>query len=170
MLVRQETEADFEAIDAVHAAAFSDGEREPVEVELVRALRAGPGWIGVLSLVAEEPEIGVVGHVVCSLGSIDEVPALGLGPLGVLPDHQGRAIGTALMHAVVDASDGLGHAVVVLLGDVGYYSRFGFVVARNLGITPPEPAWADAFQARKLSSWSPSIKGVFRYATAFDDL
>lgn len=172
MHIRQETDADPAVIDTVHAAAFSANRAgsEPVEVGLVRALRADSGWRGELSLVAEHPGIGVVGHVVCSVGSVGEVQALGLGPLGVLPDRQGRSVGSALMHAVLGAADAMGYPAVVLLGHAGYYPRFGFVSARSLGITPSEPSWGDAFQARALSSWSPSIKGIFRYAVPFDGL
>jgi len=170
VLVRHETETDFAAVDGVHAAAFSDDTSKPVEVGLVRALRDDPGWIGTLSLVAEVPNVGVVGHVVSSLGFVGDVPALGLGPIGVLPDHQGRGVGAALIHAVLDGGDRLGYPVVVLLGHVGYYTRFGFVPARNLGISPPDQGWGDSFQARPLSAWSQSIRGEFRYAAPFEDL
>lgn len=107
MFVRCETDADAQPIDAVHAAAFSasEGRSEPVEVGLVRALRANSGWVQALSLVAEGPNKDVAGHVVCSLGLIGDVQALGLGPLGVLPHHQGQAVGSALMHTVLGAAD-----------------------------------------------------------------
>jgi len=172
MLIRRETEPDIEAIDAVHAAAFPPPEPggEPIEVGLVRALRADSGWSPKLSLVAEDGTGEVIGHVVCSLGSVDNTPALGLGPIGVLPDQQGGGVGNTLMNAVITAADALDYPVIVLLGHVTYYPRFGFVPARDLGITPTELAWGDSFQARKLSAWSPSITGTFRYAAPFDEL
>ena len=174
MLIRQETDADMAAIDAVHVAAFGAVTPgvDPVEGDLVSALRSDVGWVGALSLVAErsgddagDPEI--VGHVVCSLGSIGDVEALGLGPLGVLPQCQGGGVGSALMHAVLAAADALGYPVVVLLGHTGYYPRFGFVPAADVGITPTDPAWKSAFQARLLRGWLPSMAGEFRYAAPF---
>lgn len=39
------------------------------------------------SLVPELDGV-VVGHVVCSSGSVDGRQCLGLGPVGVLPEHQ----------------------------------------------------------------------------------
>lgn len=175
MLIRQETTADIDAIDAVHAVAFSidpvtgtpiEGGSEPVEVGLVRALRSDSGWVDALSLVAESKS-RIVGHVVCTVGAIADTPALGLGPIGVLPIEQGRGIGTALMHSVLGAADGLGYPAVVLLGQVDYYQRFGFVSARSLGISPTEPSWGDSFQARPLAAWSASVAGVFEYASPF---
>ncbi|HEY7072412.1 MAG TPA: hypothetical protein VH479_19955 [Acidimicrobiales bacterium] len=48
MLIRRELPADADAVDAVHRAAFAPGTdpgAEPVEVGLVQALRADPGWL-----------------------------------------------------------------------------------------------------------------------------
>ncbi|HEY7073575.1 MAG TPA: hypothetical protein VH479_25850, partial [Acidimicrobiales bacterium] len=61
-------------------------------------------------------------------------------------------------------------AAVVLLGHVDYYPRFGFVPARTLGITPPDPSWGDHFQARPLAAWLPGLAGPFRYAAPFEQL
>jgi putative acetyltransferase len=173
MLIRRETAADVDAIDAVHRAAFAGQAAEgaePVEVGLVRSLRADAGWVPALSLVSEDRNGAVVGHVVCTLGSVEGGSAVGLGPIGVLPEHQGDGYGAALMHAVLGAADALEHSVVVLLGHLDYYPRFGFVPARTLGIMPTDPAWGDHFQGRPLSAWSPGVGGVFRYAAPFDAL
>lgn len=172
MLIRRETPADLDAIDLVHRMAFEPEQpgTEPAEVGLVRALRGDAAWIEALSLVAEGPDGDVVGHVVCSAGSLGRWPAVGLGPIGVLPDRQSHGFGSALMHAVLGAADALDHAVVVLLGHLDYYPRFGFVPARSIGIEPTDPGWADHFQARPLGAWSPEVRGTFRYATPFDSL
>ena len=172
MLIRRETEADHDIIDAVHRAAFAapTAGTEPVEVGLVRDLRDDVGWVPALSLVAEGDSGVVFGHVVCTVGSLRGGPALGLGPIGVHPDAQARGVGSALMHTVLGAADALDYAVVVLLGHLDYYPRFGFVAARMLGITPTEPAWGDHFQARRLSAWTPEVDGRFHYAKPFDAL
>jgi putative acetyltransferase len=170
VLIRRERVADPEAIDAVHAAAFARSGLDglPPEVALVRGLRADQGWVPALSLVAEDAGGAVVGHVVCTIGAVGAHPALGLGPLGVLPDHQRRGVGAALMHAVLAAADALDHPVVVLLGHVGYYPRFGFRPAESLGIRAPDPAWGEHFQARRLNAWTSTVTGEFRYAAPFD--
>lgn len=164
MIVRREQLADVRAVHAVHRAAFPSA----VEADLVEALRADPGWLPPLSLVADED--GVIGHVVCTRGTIDGAPALGLGPLGVIPGHQRTGIGTALMHAVLGAADALDEPIVVLLGHTDYYPRFGFVPATTLGIAAPDPAWGAHFQARRLTAYSPSLTGEFAYAAPFQAL
>ena len=173
VLIRREQPGDADAIHTVHLGAFDTA----LEADLVRALRADPGWLPELSLVAEaaeaDPEAAdttdgrLVGHVVCTRAHISGRPALGLGPLGVLPDHQRSGVGTALMHAVLAAADALGEPVVVLLGHTTYYPRFGFRPAAGYGIGPPDPAWRDPFQARPLTTYTPDLRGAFHYAAPF---
>ena len=136
MLIRRETDADVTAIDKIHQAAFARPGigTEPPEVDLVRRLRADVGWVAALSLVAKHTTGAAVGHVVCTVGSIGDAVALGLGPLGVLPAYQRGGVGQALMHAVLGAANALDFPVVALLGNVDYYSRFGFVAARTIGV------------------------------------
>lgn len=167
MLIRRETEADIEAIHAVTEAAFAA--RPGGEAWLVGELRRDVGWIPALSLVAEV-DGAVVGHVVCTRGTVAGAPALGLGPLSVLPARQRGGVGKALMHTVLGAADALDEPVVVLLGDPEYYSRFGFRLAAEYSITPPVADWAPYFQVRTLSAYTPALSGAFRYAEPFDRL
>ena len=90
-VIRRETVGDIAAIEAVHRTAYAraDNDDEPPEVPLVRRLRADRGWVLALSLVAEHPSGGVVGHVGCTVAPIDNDVALGLGPLGVLLAYRG---------------------------------------------------------------------------------
>lgn len=165
MLIRLERSGDADAIHEVHRAAFA----RPTEADLTRALRADEGWLPALSFVAER-DGAVIGHVVCTRAHVGAAPALGLGPIGVLPDRQLAGVGSALVHAVLGAADALGEPIVVLLGNPAYYHRFGFVPAANLGIRPPEPAWREHFQARPLTAYTPDLRGEFAYAAPFRDL
>ena len=70
------------------------------------------------------------------------------------------------MRAVIAAADDLGEPLVGLLGDPGYYRRFGFVPAREVGVVAPESSWGDFFQVRTLSSYAGEV-GRFRYAAPF---
>lgn len=178
--VRAERPGDEDAIRSVVAAAFAGAEHSapsvepdpgsdpvPGEATLVTWLRADPGWIAALSLVAE---IGgeVVGHMVCTRGYAGDLPALGLGPLSVAPAYQRHGIGAALVEAVLAAARERGESLVALLGDPAYYSRFGFRPAGELGVAAPDPQWGDYFQALTLGDDAP--QGAFRYAAPFDRL
>ncbi len=177
MLIRREAPGDADAIRAVTAAAFTRpaGHGEPPgpagpppEARLVDDLRASDAWLPALSMVSLSRDGSITGHVLCTRGHAGAAPVLALGPLSVRPDGQRRGIGSALMHAVLGAADALGEPLVVLLGDPGYYARFGFRLAAEYGITPPRPGWEPHFQVRMLTGYDPALAGPFRYPEPFD--
>lgn len=176
---------------AERAAPPVDGTGEPGEVRLVEWLRESGAVDPDLSLVAEA-DGELLGHVMLSRGALDcgdapaaatgstsapepdagesPVEALGLGPVSVRPDAQGRGVGSALVQEALVRASGFGYDVVCVLGDPSWYRRFGFLPAAELGIESPEPAWGSAFQAVRLGETSeerwPRL-GVFRYAEPF---
>jgi putative acetyltransferase len=95
---------------------------------------------------------------------------LALGPLTVRPDQQRRGVGSALVHAVLGAADALGEPLVVLLGDPGYYHRFGFRLSSEYQITPPQPDWHPHFQVRALTAYTLTLRGAFAYPDPFNRL
>jgi putative acetyltransferase len=121
--IRPAEPGDEVAIRAVHLAAFPT----PLEADLVEALvREGDA---VMSLVAGTGG-DVAGHVMLSrmrvAGNGRDYRALGLGPIGVLPGHQGSGIGGALIEAALAIARASGEDLVFLLGEPDYYRRFGF--------------------------------------------
>lgn len=174
MIVREQQADDYEAIRHVYAEAFRrPGFRPPQnpgsvapEVGLFEALWEAGDAIPELSFTALT-DGGVVGHVTASKATVGTDPVVAVGPIGVLPDHQGIGIGSALMDALLAAADAADVPLVGLLGSPRYYSRFGFRPAKELGVIPPEPDWGDAFQARPLTAYEASVAGRFRYASAF---
>jgi predicted N-acetyltransferase YhbS len=61
-------------------------------------------------------------------------PALLLGPLAIQPERRGTGVGAALMRRSLALAEAAGHRVVVLVGDLAYYGRFGFSPAQPRGI------------------------------------
>jgi putative acetyltransferase len=135
-------------------------------VDLFEALWAAGDTIPEFSFTALTDD-GVIGHVTASKATVAGEPVVAVGPIGVLPDHQGTGIGSALMDALLAAADAAKVPLIVLLGAPQYYSRFGFRPATELGVIAPEPEWGDAFQARPLTAYTDSVAGPFRYARAF---
>jgi putative acetyltransferase len=170
LMLRPEMPGDAEAVAAVHRAAFpaANGGEEPVEVGLVDALRSGGHLVDGLTLVAEVDD-RVVGHVACSRGVVaGGAAAVGIGPIGVLPDVQGRGVGAALMTTVVRLATESGETLLALLGDPAYYGRFGFVTSTDVGVEAPDPAWGVHFQALPLATDHP--RGPFTYPAPFSAL
>lgn len=166
--VRAERDGDAPAVERVTVAAFSGaghpgpGHADPTEHLIVASLR-DTGALA-LSLVAEcDGEL--VGHLAASAVTISDGSThwYGLGPVSVIPDYQGRGIGTRLVGAALERLRELGAAGCVLLGDPGYYGRFGFRAIDGLKYPGPP---AEYFQALSLDG--SMAQGVVTYHPAFD--
>ncbi|MBO3749091.1 N-acetyltransferase [Streptosporangiaceae bacterium NEAU-GS5] len=152
----------------VHTQAFGDGEPVPA---LVDALRANEASLAPLSLVATVGE-RVVGHVMLSACRLDALPrlvdVLSLSPLGVLPEFQGRRIGTRLVADALAWADGQGVPLVFLEGSPHYYGKRGFADATELGFRPPTLRYPPgAFQVARLSAYEEWMTGTFVYSDVF---
>jgi putative acetyltransferase len=166
--LRPERAEDHGAVREVHARAFGDGERVP---ELVDALRAAQASLAPLSLVATVGE-RVVGHVMLTACRLDALPRLvdvvTLSPLGVLPEFQGRGIGTRLVADALAGADARGIPLVFLEGSPLYYGKRGFTDATRSGFRPPTLRYPPGvFQVAKLSSYEEWMTGTFIYSDVF---
>ncbi|MEX0885961.1 MAG: N-acetyltransferase [Phycisphaeraceae bacterium] len=164
VVIRSEQASDAGAIEAVTAAAFRGAARASgTESAIVRELRTA-GQLSV-SLVAERAG-GIVGHVAASpvaiSGQGQEAGWYGLGPVSVAPSAQGQGIGTRLIHEALTALRAMGAAGCVVLGEPGYYGRFGFRAEGGLILPGVPPAY---FQALAFERGVPT--GVVAYHEAF---
>lgn len=66
-------------------------------------------------------------------------PALLLGPIAVASEWRGDGVGTLLIAGAVNWARILGHTAILLVGDPGYYGRFGFRAAPAAGLWLPGP-------------------------------
>ena len=124
--IRHELPSDAAAIKAVTIAAFRFAEHSSgTEQFIVRALRDS-GQLAV-SLVADE-DGRIQGHAAVSPVTITTgTPGwYGLGPVSVVPERQGKGIGTMLIAQALEQLRTSGAAGCVVLGEPDYYSRFGF--------------------------------------------
>ena len=142
--LRHETPQDIATIESVTASAFLNAEHtEHNEHLIVNALRDAGALT--LSLVAlDDQHIGaphIVGHASISPVTISggESGWYGLAPVSVLPDFQGKGIGSALVKQILVELKSIGAAGCVVLGDPVFYSRFGFVADDSL-VLPGVPA------------------------------
>lgn len=149
--IRQELPVDLDQIHELHRAAFAG----PAEAELVDAIRSGPDFVPTLSLVAVTADGSVLGHVLLSRIALQpegeehaRVDVLALAPLAVLPPHQGRGIGVALMDEALGVADAREEPMTIVVGSPAFYGRFGFVPAQDLDIHGPYDDAGDAFQVR----------------------
>ena len=171
--IRQEAPSDILNIQHVIQEAFLNvKESSQNEHELVNKLRRLPQFIPELSLVAESVNGNIVGHILLSevviVSKVRTDTLLALAPLSVLPSWQNQGIGSALMMAAHQEATRLNYKGIVVLGNPGYYGRFGYKKASDFGIVMPFYDHPDCCLAFALRSNSlEDIKGNVVYPKVF---
>ena len=146
-MIRYACGADHDAIDAVLRAAFGRDE----EAELVLQLRTAEDVL--FELVAVE-DGAVAGHLLMSRLWADSAGLYAaLAPLSVTPARQGGGLGSALVRASLDSARDFGCHGVLVLGDPGYYGRFGFSAEHARDVASPYRGLA-AFQGLPLEEFA----------------
>ena len=164
MLIRAEEERDWDAVHSVNVSAFE----APSEANLVNALRdqARP----LVSLIAEDNG-AIVGHIMFSPVTLTGDPALkimGLAPMAVVPEHQRKGIGSALVRAGLEQCKQLGFGAVVVLGHPAYYPRFGFSSSARFGIGCEYEVPEEVFMVMELQAgFLRGASGTIKYHAAF---
>ena len=167
MQIREEQPADIESIFKVHESAFET----PAEAKLVDLLRSrGKATI---SLVAED-ENEIIGHILFSPVLIDppapDWRALGLAPIGVIPERQRQGIGKVLINSGLERCETLGYQLVVVLGDPTYYSKFGFKRASDYGFRNEYQAEEHFMALELIPGILGTYSGLVKYAQEFTEI
>ena len=165
IVVRDATDADHDEVEAVLLAAFETD----AEAKLVRDLREQGD--APIELVAEARG-RVIGSIVFGPITIEggdgRLRAMGLAPLAVDPAWQGRGVGGALVRQGLRACEDARAGAVFVLGEPGYYARFGFETASKHGFGNAYGVDEPFMVLPLKSQLGPA--GLARYAPAFQGL
>lgn len=156
-----ETTSDVASVHQLTRLAFLNAPHtDHTEQFIVDALRSA----GVLtvSLVAKADGRNI-GHVAVSPVTLSSGTTgwYGLGPVSVLPEYQLQGVGSRLIKRALADLEAMGAAGCVVLGDPGYYGRFGFNVVDGLTF-PGVPA--EYFQALALTDKIPRAEVSYHQA------
>jgi putative acetyltransferase len=160
MIIRDEAEGDQSAIHRVQTLAF----RGPAEATLVDNLRRTGD--AVISLIAADGT-RILGHILFSKLNAP-IRTLALAPVAVHPDFQRQGIGSALIRKGLERAYRDSWEAVFVLGDPGYYSRFGFSADAAEGYVAP---YSGAhFMMLPLGQGNTSTVGHLVYPAPFESL
>ena len=166
IVIRDETDSDYEAVHRVNELAFD----RPEEANLVESLRdAVPDLISLVAVSDHD----VIGHILFSpvtvKGADSDFQAIALGPMAVLPEHQRTGIGSQLVRNGLDRCVRAGENIVFVVGHPRFYPRFGFVPARPLGFECEYAVPDDVFMVTELEEGAlAGLSGMVRYHPAFN--
>jgi predicted N-acetyltransferase YhbS len=133
--IRLETAADAPALSKLSAEAFGPGRFARTAYRVREGVPPVPdlsltGWLdGAL--------VGGVRFTAIKIGDRDS--SLLLGPLVVDPAVKGKGYGKALVGEGLSRAKAQGFGLVLLVGDMPYYGRFGFVPVMPGKVTLPGP-------------------------------
>ena len=156
--IRRLKPEDLDTVAALNTHAFGGTD----EAAIVRHLHADHNSL--LSLVAHRHD-ELVGHIEFFRILIGGKPsAVGLGPMSVLPEVQGRGIGSSLVRMGLLVMAGRGESIVFVLGHPEFYTKLGF--SADLA-KPFEAPWSGpAFMAQAVNPGAP-VEGELTYPAAF---
>jgi putative acetyltransferase len=167
LIIRDETASDVAAVRAINQQAFDSA----TEADLVDLLRTTCPER--LSLVAQRGT-DVVGHILFTPALLkteaSQIDGMGLAPMAVLPQHQQKGVGSALVRRGLARVRAAGYPFVVVLGHPSYYPRFGFERASHHDLScayenvPDEAFMVRVFQPDILAS----ATGTVHYRPEFD--
>jgi predicted N-acetyltransferase YhbS len=146
-LIRRMTPADAAAVGALGAAAFGPGRfaRTAFRVREV----SGPPAVALVAVDGGR----LVGSIELTRICIGGAPgAMLLGPLTIAPEYRGRRCGLTLMEHGIGEAKALGTRLVLLVGDLPYYAKAGFMAVPPGAIRLPGPVNPARLLARELDA------------------
>jgi putative acetyltransferase len=167
MDIRAEKLEDVAAVRSVNIAAFD----RTNEADLVDRLRGVDSTFSFVAVKSEQ----IVGHIFFSPIEIEgkyrnNLLILGLAPVAVLPSHQRQGIGSSIIRHSLEICARSGVKAIFVLGDPKYYSRFGFISAKEQGLKYEYKVPDEAFMVLELeNSALDGCSGLIKYRSEFQE-
>jgi len=168
IIIRRENYTDEKDIyDIYHNAFPTDDEAQVVEY-LCQQEESYSAW------VAEYGKY-VVAHILYTklkiAGFEDLTDVYGLAPMAVLPQYQGKGIGSVLVLESLKELKGIGAKAVFVLGHKDFYPRFGFRKAIKQGFYYKDIKFSESFFLLELNpNYLKGASAEVIYKPVFDNL
>ena len=167
LIIRTETEKDYKTAENVTREAFWNVYRPGcLEHYVLNQFRSNKDFIPQLSFVLEK-DGEVIGHIMYAKAQIEledgaKLPIMTFGPFSILPQHRGKGYGAYLLTYSMERAVKMGAKALAITGDINYYGRFGFVLAKIKNVFYKADPDADYFLIKELEQgFITGIKGYY---------
>lgn len=139
IIIRKEQENDYKEVEIITREAFWNHHSPGCDEHyLVHIMRKSPTFVKELDYVAvyDNRIVGNIMYIETYILGDDnrKHTVLCFGPVSVLPEYQGKGIGSKLIeHTKIIAKD-LGYKAILIFGDPEFYKRVGFISAEAYSI------------------------------------
>jgi GNAT superfamily N-acetyltransferase len=175
LTLRLEEKSDYRRVEEVTREAFwnfyAPGANEHF---LVHSLRGSSDFIPELDIVAVEGN-EIVGNIIYSRSSVTATDGkiyefITVGPISVLPSHQNKGIGKAMIEYTANLARELGYRAIILYGYPAYYSRLGFKPSLLYKISNGSGRYPASLQVLELYPGAlDGISGKFAESSVFEE-
>ena len=161
--LRLEEETDYRFVEELTREAFWNLHLPGCDEHfLIHKMRAAPEFIKELDYVAvyNSKIIGNIVYVNTAVINGNTIyKVLTFGPVSVLPEFQGKGVGSKLINHSISLAREMGHKAVIIYGDPDYYKKFGFIASKNFNITNKEGKYPAALLVLEL--YENALNGIF---------
>lgn len=152
--IRQETEADYKEVENLTREAFWNVYRPGcLEHYVLHTFRNQSDFVKELDFVLEK-EGKIIGHVMYVRSEIKtekgSVPIMTFGPISIAPEYKKQGYGSLLLQYSMEKAKELGTGALAITGNIDFYGKSGFVVAKSKGVHYADDPDADYFLIKEL--------------------
>jgi len=166
--IRLETKDDHRTVETLTREAFWNVYRPGcLEHYVLHQFRDRPEFVKELNLVMEV-DGEVIGHIMyvrSELLSDDgrRIPMMTFGPISIAPQYKRQGYGTALLQESMRRAKAQGAGALAITGNIGFYGKSGFTVAKEHGIRYADDPEANYFLLIELEKgYLDGITGTYR--------
>jgi putative acetyltransferase len=147
LIITKATPSDLNDVLRIETEAFGHSKESNLVNGLLNDDSAKP-LLSLLAIYDDKADGHILFTKVRITGNEDELSAMILAPLAILPDAQGKGVGGKLIKQGLAQLSESKVDLVFVLGHPGYYPRFGFKPAGARGFDAPYP-----IPAKDASAW-----------------
>lgn len=166
--IRRETSTDYRKVENLTREAFWNVYRPGcTEHYVLHCYRDREDFVPELDLVMEK-DGEIIGHVMYAKSKIHtdggkEIPIMTFGPISIAPAYKRRGYGTALLRHSMEKAKDMGCGALAITGNIDFYGKSGFVVAKTKEILYADNPEADYFLiAELIEGFLNGISGIYK--------